>query len=53
MAFPLAVLQTLPLTWRRRWPVGALLAVSLFRTVEDHIGGYEPLCLASLIASTR
>ena len=50
VTFPLAVLQTLPLTWRRRWPVGVLLAVSLFRTVEDHIGGFEPLYLASLIA---
>jgi signal transduction histidine kinase len=50
VTFPLAVLQTLPLTWRRRWPVGVLLAVSLFRTVEDNIGGFEPLYLASLIA---
>jgi signal transduction histidine kinase len=50
VTFPLAVLQTLPLTWRRRWPVGTLLAVSIFRTVEDNIGGYEPLYLASLIA---
>jgi signal transduction histidine kinase len=50
VTFPMAVLQTLPLTWRRRWPVGVLLAVSLFRTVEDNIGGFEPLYLASLIA---
>jgi signal transduction histidine kinase len=50
VTFPLAVLQTLPLTWRRRWPVGVLLAVSLFRTAEDNIGGFEPLYLASLIA---
>jgi signal transduction histidine kinase len=50
VTFPMAVLQTLPLTWRRRWPVGMLLAVSLFRTVEDNIGGFEPLYLASLIA---
>jgi signal transduction histidine kinase len=50
VTFPLAVLQTLPLTWRRRWPVGVLLAVALFRTVEDNIGGFEPLYLASLIA---
>ena len=50
VTFPTAVLQTLPLTWRRRWPVGVLLAVSLFRTVEDNIGGFEPLYLASLIA---
>src|SRR6266699_2130124 len=42
VTFPMAVLQTLPLTWRRRWPVGVLLAVSLFRTVEDNIGGFEP-----------
>jgi signal transduction histidine kinase len=50
VTFPIAVLQTLPLTWRRRWPVGVLLAVALFRTVEDSIGGFEPLYLASLIA---
>jgi len=50
VTFPMAVLQTLPLTWRRRWPVGMLLAVSVFRTVEDNIGGFEPLYLASAIA---
>jgi signal transduction histidine kinase len=50
VTFPLAVLQALPLTWRRRWPVGVLLAVALFRTAEDSIGGFEPLYLASLIA---
>jgi signal transduction histidine kinase len=50
VTFPMAVLQALPLTWRRRWPVGVLLAVALFRTVEDNIGGFEPLYLASLIA---
>jgi signal transduction histidine kinase len=48
--FPLAVLQTLPLTWRRRWPVAVLLVSGLFRTVEDNIGGFEPLYLATLIA---
>jgi signal transduction histidine kinase len=50
VAFPMAVLQTLPLTWRRRWPVGVMLAVSVFRTVEDNIGGFEPMYLASIIA---
>jgi len=50
VTFPMAVLQTLPLTWRRRWPVRMLLAVSVFRTVEDNIGGFEPLYLASAIA---
>jgi signal transduction histidine kinase len=50
VTFPMAVLQALPLTWRRRWPVGALLAVGLFRSVADNIGGFEPLYLASLIA---
>ena len=50
VTFPMAVLQTLPLTWRRQRPVRVLLAVCLFRTVEDHIGGFEPLYLASLIA---
>jgi signal transduction histidine kinase len=50
VTFPMAVLQALPLTWRRRWPVGALLAVSVSRTVEDNIGGFEPMYLASIIA---
>jgi signal transduction histidine kinase len=50
VTFPLAVLQALPLTWRRRWPVTVLLTVALFRTTEDNIGGFEPLYLASLIA---
>jgi len=50
VVFPMAVLQTLPLTWRRRWPVGMLAAVSVFRTVQDNIGGWEPLYVASIIA---
>jgi len=50
VAFPMAVLQTLPLTWRRRWPVGMLAAVAVFRTVQDNIGGGEPLYAASIIA---
>jgi len=50
-AFALVVLQALPLTWRRRWPVGVFLAVGLPRTVYDQLGiGFAPLPLASAIA---
>jgi len=49
-AFTLVVLQTLPLTWRRRWPVGVWLAVGIPRDLYDQLGiGYAPLPLASMI----
>jgi signal transduction histidine kinase len=49
-AFALVVLQTLPLTWRRRWPVGVWLAVGIPRDLYDQLGiGYAPLPLASMI----
>jgi signal transduction histidine kinase len=46
----LAVLQVLPLAWRRRWPVGVLWASVLFRSVADNLGGYEPQPIAVLVA---
>jgi signal transduction histidine kinase len=49
-AFAVALLQALPLTWRRRWPVGVFLVSSVFRGIEDNLGGYEPQPLAWLIA---
>ena len=51
VAFALVVLQALPLTWRRRWPVATFLAVGIPRTLYDHLGiGFAPLPLASMIA---
>jgi signal transduction histidine kinase len=51
VAFALVVLQALPLTWRRRWPVATLLAIGIPRGLYDDLGiGFAPLALASLIA---
>jgi signal transduction histidine kinase len=51
LAFALAVLQVLPLTWRRRWPVMVWVVVGIPRTLYDDLGiGYAPLDLAGLIA---
>jgi signal transduction histidine kinase len=50
-AFALAVLQAVPLTWRRRWPAGTFLAVGVPRSLYDQLGiGFAPLPLASAIA---
>jgi len=50
-AFALVVLQAVPLTWRRRWPVGVFLAVGVPRTLYDNLGiGFAPLPLSSAIA---
>ena len=51
VAFLLVVLEALPLTWRRRWPVAVFLAVGIPRTIYDQLGwNFEPLPLASAIA---
>ncbi len=51
VAFLLVVLQALPLTWRRRWPVAAFFAVGLPRSLYDQLGiGFAPLPLGPLIA---
>ena len=51
LAFALAALQTLPLTWRRRRPVWVWVAVAIPRTLYDELNlGFAPLALASLIS---
>ncbi len=51
LAFALAMLQAIPLAWRRRWPVGVFLAVGLPRSLYDTLGfGFAPLPLAPAIA---
>jgi hypothetical protein len=51
VAFLLVVLQALPLTWRRRWPVAVFFAVGIPRTIYDELGwSFDPLPLASAIA---
>ena len=51
LAFTLAVLQVLPLAWRRRWPVLVWLAVGIPRSVYDDFGiSYAPLALGPLIS---
>jgi signal transduction histidine kinase len=51
VAFVLVVLQALPLTWRRRWPVAVFLAVGLPRSTYDQLGiGFAPIPLGPLIA---
>jgi signal transduction histidine kinase len=50
-AFALVVLQALPLTWRRRWPVAIYLVIGIPRSLYDDLGiGFAPLPLASMIA---
>jgi signal transduction histidine kinase len=51
VAFLLVVLQVLPLTWRRRWPVVVLFAVGIPRSLYDTLGiGFAPLPLGPAIA---
>ena len=50
-AFTLAVLQVLPLTWRRRWPVAVYIATGIPRNIYDLLGiGFAPLPLGPAIA---
>jgi signal transduction histidine kinase len=51
VAFLLVVLQAVPLTWRRRWPVPVLLAVGIPRSLYDQLGiGFAPIPLGPAIA---
>ena len=44
LAFALVVLQTLPLIWRRRWPVATLLVIGIPRGFYDDLGiGFAPV----------
>jgi signal transduction histidine kinase len=44
LAFVLVVLQVVPLTWRRRWPVAVFVAVSIPRTIYDQLNiSFDPL----------
>jgi signal transduction histidine kinase len=50
-AFALVVLQALPLTWRRRWPVAVFFAVGIPRSIYDQLNiGFAPLPLGPAIA---
>ena len=51
LAFALVVLQTLPIIWRRRWPVATLLVIGIPRGLYDDLNiGFAPLALATMIA---
>jgi signal transduction histidine kinase len=51
VAFLLVVLQALPLTWRRRWPIAVFFAVGLPRSTYDQLGiGFAPIPLGPAIA---
>ena len=51
LAFVLVVLQVVPLTWRRRWPVLVIIAVGIPRSLYDQLGiGFAPLPLGPAIA---
>lgn len=51
VAFTLVVLQALPLTWRRSWPVWVFFAVGVPRSIYDQLGiGFAPLPLGPAIA---
>jgi signal transduction histidine kinase len=51
VAYSLVVLQVLPLTWRRRWPVLVFFAVGIPRTLYDQLAiGFAPMPLGPAIA---
>jgi signal transduction histidine kinase len=51
VAVLLVVLQAVPLTWRRRWPVAVLVAVGIPRTIYDQLGiNFAPPPLGPAIA---
>jgi signal transduction histidine kinase len=51
VAFLLVVLQALPLTWRRRWPVVVFFAVGIPRSIYDQLGiSFAPIPLGPAIA---
>jgi signal transduction histidine kinase len=51
IAFLLVVLETLPLIWRRTWPVAVFLVIGVARETYDRIPlGYAPLPLGPAIA---
>jgi signal transduction histidine kinase len=51
LGYALVVLQALPLTWRRSWPVLVFFAVGIPRTLYDQLNiGFAPLPLAPAIA---
>jgi signal transduction histidine kinase len=51
VAFLLVVLQALPLTWRRRWPVLVFFAVGIPRSIYDQLNlNFAPIPLGPAIA---
>ena len=51
VAFLLVVLETLPLIWRRTWPVAVFLVIGVAREIYDQVPlGYAPLPLGPAIA---
>ncbi len=51
VAFLLVVLQAVPLTWRRRWPVAVFFAVGIPRSIYDQLGiNFAPVPLGPAIA---
>jgi signal transduction histidine kinase len=51
VAFVLVVLEAVPLTWRRRWPVVVFFAVGIPRSIYDQLGiNFAPLPLGPAIA---
>ena len=51
LALTLVVVQAVPLTWRRSWPVLVMIVVGGARVAYDHIGfGFAPFPLGPAIA---